>query len=301
MKEFLNKKISVKAVLILLTVIVIAAFALAALPGQISALLSPNVKITYDGAVQTPRDVNGNVVYPINYNGGIYLPVRGIANVFGIGVEWDNDTKTVMLSGAQAAVEPTQSGVIPGGGGQLRVVGGTRHTLIPEQSGIWSIRTSECGNADPMLKVLDSNGRLIAIDDDSNWELNALVFIKLDAGSEYTVDVTFYGSSSGSCLLTAAPALILPSGGGSVTVDGTTAYVFTPERSGEWTFRTSDNGECDPHLLLYDAHGNYIDEDDDSGGDMNAELIVTLTAGTTYILDADIYFGLSGSYTLTVS
>lgn len=303
MKKFLNKKISVKSLMILLVIIVSVAVALAAMPTQISALLSPNVKITYNGVLQTPKDVDGNVVYPINYNSGVYLPIRGVANILGIDVDWDNDTKTVLLSGGESSVSASlpSGGDLPGSGGQIRVNGSTRYTLTPSQSGIWSIRTSDNGNYDPMLKVFDSSGRLIADDDDNNWGLNALVFVNLDAGSAYTIEALFYNSSSGSCTLAAAPAKTLAAEGGSVDVNGTTAYVFTPNRTGEWTFRTSNNGNSDPHLSLYDAHGNYIDEDDDGGDNMNALLIITLNAGTTYVLDADFYDGAPGSCTLTVS
>ena len=302
MKKLLNKKISVKSLMILLVMIVSVTVALAAAPTQISALLSPNIKITYNGVPQTPRDANGNVVYPINYNGSIYLPIRGAADILGIDIDWDNDSKTVMLNDMESStiVSLPGGGTIPGGGGRVIVNGSARYTLTPDKSGIWSIRTSDNGDDDPMLEVYDSGGRLIAEDDDSGWGNNALLFARLNAGSVYTVVATFYNTYSGGCVLTAAPAQALPAGGGAVSVNGTAAYTFTPENTGEWTFRTSGNGDSDPFLSLFDEHGNYIDDDDDSGDNMNAELTVSLIAGTTYIIDADFYDGVQGSYTLTI-
>lgn len=303
MKKLLSKKISVKSLLVLLLVIACVSVTLAAAHTQISALLTPEVKITYDGVVKIPRDGNGNVMHPINYNGGIYLPVRGMAGILGIDIDWDQETKTVLLGdGASggAAVQPA-SGTLPADGGQVRVNGITRYDMTPETSGYWSFRTSECiRDDDPMITVFDPAGKVIAEDDDSNWELNALVFVKLEAGSLYTIEVSFYDGPTGRCTLTAAPAQTLPSSGGTVRVNGITAYIFTPDRTGEWTISTSENGDSDPYLSLCDAHGNYIDDNDDGGDDKNALLTMQFTAGETYIIDADFYGGETGSYTLTV-
>ncbi|MBE5821508.1 MAG: hypothetical protein E7311_02840 [Clostridiales bacterium] len=56
-----------------------------------------DVTIKYNGTVQTMYDVNGNVVYPLNYNGTTYVPVRAVSNIFNIAVDWDDTTKTVLL------------------------------------------------------------------------------------------------------------------------------------------------------------------------------------------------------------
>ena len=301
MKKFLNKKISIKSLLVLLLAIICVAGTLAATQVRINALLTPDVKITYNGVVQTPRDGNGNVVYPVNYNGYTYLPIRGLAGILGIDIDWDQNSKTVLLGSAPAApAGQPGGGVIPAGGSQIRVNGESRYTLTPGQSGIWSFRTSDNGDFDPRLNLYDSSGKLIADDDDSNWELNALLFVRLNAGSVYTIETAFYGSA-GSCILTAAPAKTLPAGGGTVIVEDITAFTFTPDKSGVWTFSTSNNGDSDPHLMICDANGNYIDEDDDGGDNLNALLTLSLNAGTTYILDADFYYSEIGSYELAVS
>ena len=66
---------------------------------SVTALLSPDVTVVVDGVVRTFTDAQGNVVYPINYNGSLYLPVRAIGNLMGKNVGWDSATKTVTLSG----------------------------------------------------------------------------------------------------------------------------------------------------------------------------------------------------------
>jgi len=64
---------------------------------EITALLNYGIKINYNGEVQTFKDANGNVVYPISYNGTTYLPVRAVSNLYGIPVDWDGANNTVLL------------------------------------------------------------------------------------------------------------------------------------------------------------------------------------------------------------
>ena len=65
---------------------------------QISANLRPDFTIVVDNVTTTFRDVNGNVVYPLLYNGSTYLPVRAIGELMGKSVAWDGATGTVTLS-----------------------------------------------------------------------------------------------------------------------------------------------------------------------------------------------------------
>ena len=60
-------------------------------------VLYDNIKILIDGVAYTPKDADGNVVEPFIYNGTTYLPVRGIANAFGVPVNWDNKNSAVEL------------------------------------------------------------------------------------------------------------------------------------------------------------------------------------------------------------
>jgi hypothetical protein len=57
-----------------------------------------DIKITLDGQVVTPTDVEGNVVEPFAIDGTTYLPVRGIASALGLDVTWDDTTSTVVLN-----------------------------------------------------------------------------------------------------------------------------------------------------------------------------------------------------------
>ena len=73
-----------------------------------------DIRITLDGAEIIPVDAQGNAVEPFIIDGVTYLPVRGIANALGLGVDWDGDTNTVILT------SPAQQGAaMPAGQGAL--------------------------------------------------------------------------------------------------------------------------------------------------------------------------------------
>ena len=59
------------------------------------------IKITLDGEEITPKDGAGNVVEPFTIDGTTYLPVRAISNALGLGVDWDGETNTVILTSSE--------------------------------------------------------------------------------------------------------------------------------------------------------------------------------------------------------
>ncbi len=66
---------------------------------NISAYLNYGITIKYDGETQYMYDANGEWVCPISYNGTTYLPVRAVADMLGVAVEWDSATNTILLKG----------------------------------------------------------------------------------------------------------------------------------------------------------------------------------------------------------
>ncbi len=56
-----------------------------------------DIKISVNGSIVTPKDVNGNIVEPFIIDGTTYLPVRALADALGEKVDWDADTKTVII------------------------------------------------------------------------------------------------------------------------------------------------------------------------------------------------------------
>lgn len=67
------------------------------------------IKITLNGQPVTPADANGDPVEPFAMEGTTYLPVRAIANALGLGVEWEQATQTVKLTGGGALVSDQQA------------------------------------------------------------------------------------------------------------------------------------------------------------------------------------------------
>jgi len=97
MKKFLDKQISVRTVLIITLVVVFVITAAASTVTTIQAVLASYITIKYDGEVQTLRDANGDIVYPLSYRNTTYLPVRAISGILDLPIEWDEETSTILL------------------------------------------------------------------------------------------------------------------------------------------------------------------------------------------------------------
>ena len=84
---------------------------------EIVANLNYGITIEYNDVDQVMKDANGNRVYPISYNGTTYLPVRAVADMLGVKVQWDGPTNHVLLGNSyvdQQAVTPTPAPVTTG-------------------------------------------------------------------------------------------------------------------------------------------------------------------------------------------
>jgi hypothetical protein len=76
---------------------------------EISAYLNKGLKIKLNGKEWTPKDADGNPVYPITYNGTTYLPVRAAGDAVGLKVGWDAETETVLLGETPSVVGTTRT------------------------------------------------------------------------------------------------------------------------------------------------------------------------------------------------
>lgn len=72
---------------------------------EIKAYLNANITVKLNGEAQTLLDANGTRVYPITYNGSTYLPVRAVAGLVGLSVDWDQATQTVLLGKQPGGVD----------------------------------------------------------------------------------------------------------------------------------------------------------------------------------------------------
>lgn len=56
------------------------------------------LKVFVDGKLIVPCDVNNNYVAPKNVEGTVYVPVRAIVEALGMNADWDNETRTVVIT-----------------------------------------------------------------------------------------------------------------------------------------------------------------------------------------------------------
>jgi hypothetical protein len=77
--------------------------------GDIPATLKPPVQIVnarsmqeiivmYNFEIQHFSDVNGKTVYPVNYQGSNYLPIRAVSKLMGETIEWEQGLKLITIS-----------------------------------------------------------------------------------------------------------------------------------------------------------------------------------------------------------
>jgi len=197
--------------------------------------------------------------------------------------------------------------IIPGTGGEFNVQGpgSTEFIFVPNQSGLWEISTFYNGDSDPYLELYGGDfGGLITEDDDSNGAGNAIILWVLDGGAEYKINARFYSDTdAGSYTLTVRllNADEISSTGGTYQVTEETYFMFTPATAGIWVFETSNNGDGDPKLWIYDENGRYLDDNDDGGEGSNARISIRLTAGTQYFIRAGYFLDFIDTYTLTVT
>ncbi|MDR2578575.1 MAG: DVUA0089 family protein [Chitinispirillales bacterium] len=192
---------------------------------------------------------------------------------------------------------------IPSAGGEVNVGGMSHFSFTPDTTAMWTFLTSDNGSSDPYLWLYDENWQLITSNDDGGGNRNALIITRLAGGTQYFVRAGFYGSGTGAYKLSTSSAPIerLPNTGGDVTVNKQTTFAFTPNTAAMWTFRTSDNGDSDPYLWLYDADWQLITRNDDGGGGSNALITIPLAGGVQYFVRAGFFSGRTGTYKLNVS
>jgi hypothetical protein len=67
------------------------------LPSLVTGYSKPDVLVMYDFVIQSFKDANGGIVYPLNYNGSTYLPIRAISSLMDEPITWDSATKKICI------------------------------------------------------------------------------------------------------------------------------------------------------------------------------------------------------------
>lgn len=73
---------------------------------EISALLDDSLNFNVDGEPWQPEDVDGSKMTPILYNNRTYIPVRALLEHKGAGVDYEAETRTVILDFTTIEQEP---------------------------------------------------------------------------------------------------------------------------------------------------------------------------------------------------
>lgn len=183
---------------------------------------------------------------------------------------------------------------------------------------------------DPMTRLFNAAGQQIASNDDSGDSLNSQIIMTLTRGW-YFIEVSGHTSRpTGAYSVSVRPSTpanvtddhensrwenasrITMSGSMINTVSGT--RVGTIERAGDLDLFRFDNtgtkqftidvtsrtgSRLDPYVDLFDARGNRIGSDDDSGTGNNSQLIRTLGTGTFYVRVRGVSSS-TGDYTVAV-
>lgn len=64
---------------------------------EVKALILDDVKIQVEGQLQTLTNTDGSPMYPLSYNGRLYLPIRSAAGLLDYDVQWTDSTRTAQL------------------------------------------------------------------------------------------------------------------------------------------------------------------------------------------------------------
>ncbi len=106
----MNKKFSARITAGLLALVMALGLALpaSAADKRLEAAYT-GTKIVLDGDTILPMDATGRIVEPFAVDGTTYLPIRAVADALGLGVDWDQATKTVKLSTGRPSAPPDGS------------------------------------------------------------------------------------------------------------------------------------------------------------------------------------------------
>jgi hypothetical protein len=183
----------------------------------------------------------------------------------------------------------------------------------PSGAGIVVVETS--GNLDTCLEAYDASRNELAEDDDGGEDYNARVEIFAEAGKTYLFKLYCYDEDeSGPYRIRASFESVPPdternterSRAVPIKLGEAMPVFFRSSSESRWyryeltragTLIIQTRGSLDTIMILYDARGNPIEEDDDEGEGYNALISARLNPGTVYI-EIKEYDGLLGRCSL---
>ncbi len=100
----MKKKISVFAACLLCLGGIVAGVSAAGVIQLVQCEIRPDFSVVVDGQERTFKNAQGEVVYPILYEGTTYLPIRAIGNLMGKTVYWYENEKRIELKDSTSTV-----------------------------------------------------------------------------------------------------------------------------------------------------------------------------------------------------
>jgi hypothetical protein len=233
-----------------------------------------------------------------------------------------NNLGTTFATAQQIKLGPTDAATRPG---TIAAPGSsTFYQFMASVSGQLVIRQDATSGSslDSVLTVFDGNQNLIGFNDDSGGTLNSLVVVKVVAGQTYYIEASGFGTSTGGYLLTVTPfvddfgnnpatahAIVLDATGagsqtGSIEIPGNIdLFKFTAPISGQLVIQqdATPDSNLDSVLTVLDSSMRQIAYNDDSAGTLNSLVVVNVTQGKTYYVQAAGFRDSIGDYLLTFS
>ena len=165
------------------------------------------------------------------------------------------------------------------------------------------------GHTDTYMELYDSEGNMLAEDDDSGTSTNARIFWWVQAGRRYLIRITGYDGAGGAYRFSVSNFSIneielgVPQERIFENASDIHQFVFNITEESYYEIKTvAKDKELDTFIQLYDESLELIDEDDDSGGEFDAYLNVPLKTGRYILLVSVIGDNFSnGAYTIRVS
>lgn len=210
------------------------------------------------------------------------------------------------------------NGIIETGGDTdrflINLVAGQQYRFTLDPDGTSGLR-------DPVLRLLDDNGNLLVINDDTNGSLSSAITVTATRTGVYQLVAAGYGDLTGGYVLRATGAATtggddVPAGTAATLTPGTpsngaievsgdtdrftvsltagTTYVIDVEGSGS-------NAIADTVLQLLDGGGRLLAENDDANGTLYSRIIYTPTTTGNHTLVVSGYGSATGSYKLSAS
>ncbi|MEW9124597.1 MAG: DUF3221 domain-containing protein [Thermotaleaceae bacterium] len=94
MKSKIAKTVSIGAMVVITSLSTVGA---TTVYNSVSAALRPDIIVKYNNEAIELKDANDELITPIMINGATYLPIRAIANLTGLQIDWDNENKTILI------------------------------------------------------------------------------------------------------------------------------------------------------------------------------------------------------------